>query len=129
MHLHLVLFQILNRQKIDTNRYMKAYLATGLRTVRTDHARGGSTVPANYPPPDPTPFATGPARRPAPHEAGWKDTVLVNPNEVTRLIVPFGAQAAANLPFGNSFTGRYVWHCHMLDHEDNEMMLPYEVVP
>jgi FtsP/CotA-like multicopper oxidase with cupredoxin domain len=34
-----------------------------------------------------------------------------------------------NLPFGNSFTGRYVWHCHMLDHEDNEMMLPYEVVP
>jgi len=129
MHLHLVLFQILNRQKIDTNRYMKAYLATGQRTVRTDHAPGGSTVPANYPPPDPTPFAISPARRPAPHEAGWKDTVLVNPNEVTRLIVPFGAQAAANLPFGNSFTGRYVWHCHMLDHEDNEMMLPYEVVP
>ncbi|HEY3936234.1 MAG TPA: multicopper oxidase domain-containing protein [Bryobacteraceae bacterium] len=27
------------------------------------------------------------------------------------------------------FTGRYVWHCHMLEHEDNEMMRPYEVVP
>jgi FtsP/CotA-like multicopper oxidase with cupredoxin domain len=55
--------------------------------------------------------------------------VLVNPGEVTRLIVPFGAQAAPNLPFGNSFTGRYVWHCHMIEHEDNEMMLPFEVVP
>jgi FtsP/CotA-like multicopper oxidase with cupredoxin domain len=71
----------------------------------------------------------GPARQPAPNERGWKDTVLVNPNEVTRLIVPFGAQATANLPFGNSFTGRYVWHCHMIEHEDNEMMLPFEVVP
>ncbi len=129
MHLHLVLFQVLNRQKIDSARYMKAYLATGPRTVRTHHAPGGPTVPVSYPPPDPTPFATGPVRRPGPHEAGWKDTVLVNGSEVVRLIVPFGAQAAENLPFANSFTGRYVWHCHMLDHEDNEMMLPYEVVP
>ena len=130
MHLHLVLFQILNRQKIDTSRYLKAYLASGPRTVRTHHEPlGGSTVPASYPPPDPTPFVIGPARQPAPNERGWKDTVLVNPNEVTRLIVPFGAQATANLPFGNSFTGRYVWHCHMIEHEDNEMMLPFEVVP
>ncbi len=129
MHLHLVLFQILNRQKLDSAQYMKAYLATGQRTVRTDHAPGGPTVPASYPPPDPTPFAIGPARPPAPNEVGWKDTVIVNGDEVVRLIVPFGAQAAENLPFANSFTGRYVWHCHMLDHEDNEMMLPYEVVP
>ncbi|TFI55016.1 hypothetical protein BLD44_006605 [Mastigocladus laminosus UU774] len=128
MHLHLVFFQILNRQKINTTQYTKAYFATGPRTVLTHHAPGGPTVPANYPPPDPTPFAIGPARPPAPNEAGWKDTVLVNPGEVTRLIVPFGAQAAENLPFGNSFTGRYVWHCHMLEHEDNEMMLPFEVV-
>ena len=128
MHLHLVLFQILNRQKIDTVRYQKAYLATGPRTVLTHHAIN-PTVPASYPPPDPTQFAIGPARPPAPNEAGWKDTVLVNPGEVIRLIVPFGAQAAENLPFGNSFTGPYVWHCHMIDHEDNEMMLPFEVVP
>jgi len=98
--------------------------------VRTHHEPlGGPTVPANYPPPDPTPFLIGSARPPAPNERGWKDTVLVNPGEVTRLIVPFGAQAAPNLPFGNSFTGRYVWHCHMIEHEDNEMMLPFEVVP
>jgi spore coat protein A, manganese oxidase len=128
MHLHLVFFQILNRQKINITQYTKAYFATGPRTVLTHHAPGGPTVPAGYPPPDPTAFAIGPARPPAPNEAGWKDTVLVNPGEVTRLIVPFGAQAAENLPFGNSFTGRYVWHCHMLEHEDNEMMLPFEVV-
>ncbi|WP_414582680.1 multicopper oxidase family protein [Scytonema sp. PCC 10023] len=128
MHLHLVPFQILNRQKIDTVKYWKAYLATGQREVIIEHAVGGMTVPTGYPPPDPTPFASGPARSPAPFETGWKDTVLVNPGEVVRLIVPFGAQAAENLPFGNSFTGLYVWHCHMLGHEDNEMMLPYEVV-
>ncbi|MEH2239213.1 multicopper oxidase family protein [Nostoc sp.] len=128
MHLHLIAFQILNRQKINTTQYWKAYLATGPRQIIIDHAASGMTVPTNYPPPDPTPFAIGPARPPAPNEAGWKDTVLVNPGEVVRLIVPFGAQAAQNLPFSNSFTGLYVWHCHMLGHEDNEMMLPFEVV-
>jgi FtsP/CotA-like multicopper oxidase with cupredoxin domain len=52
---------------------------------------------------------------------------------VTRILVPFGPSAAPAVPFGHGvtspFTGRYVWHCHILDHEDNEMMLPYEVVP
>lgn len=128
MHLHLVPFQILNRQKINATKYLKAYYATGPRTVISSHAIGGPTVPGGYPAPDPTPFTIGPARPPAPNEAGWKDTVLVNPYEVTRLIVPFGAQAAENLPFGNSFIGTYVWHCHMLGHEDNEMMLPFEII-
>ncbi|WP_214662497.1 multicopper oxidase family protein [Amazonocrinis nigriterrae] len=128
MHLHLVPFQILNRQKINASKYLKAYYAKGPRTVISEHATGGHQVPGSYPPPDPTPFAIGPARPPAPNEAGWKDTVLVNPYEVTRLIVPFGAQAAENLPFGNSFIGTYVWHCHMLGHEDNEMMLPFEII-
>ena len=36
--------------------------------------------------------------------------------------------AAGGVPFGQSFTGGYVWHCHILDHEDNEMMQKYEVV-
>ena len=128
MHLHLVQFQILNRQKIDVQRYMAAYSATGPRKITIPHAPGGPTVPAGYPPLDPAFFVVGPATPPAPNEAGWKDTVVANAHEVIRLIVPFGAQAAANLPFGNSFTGRYVWHCHMLNHEDNEMMLPFEVV-
>jgi len=67
-------------------------------------------------------------KRPDPNEAGWKDTVRVNPGEITRILVPFGANAAPGVPFGNSFTGEYVWHCHILEHEDNEMMLRYEVV-
>ena len=54
-----------------------------------------------------------------------------HPGTVTRVLVPFVFGAAAGFPFGSTgtlyFTGRYVWHCHILDHEDNEMMLPYEV--
>jgi FtsP/CotA-like multicopper oxidase with cupredoxin domain len=128
MHIHLVPFQILNRQKFNTAQYMKAYLATGQRPVLSQHAPGGMSQPAGYPPPDPNPFVIGPANPPPPNQAGWKDTALVNPGEILRVIVPFGAQAAENLPFGNSFTGTYVWHCHMLGHEDNELMLPYEIV-
>jgi FtsP/CotA-like multicopper oxidase with cupredoxin domain len=63
---------------------------------------------------------------PAANEAGWKDTVRANPGEITRILVPFGAQVAAGA-FGQSFTGSYVWHCHILDHEDNEMMVRYTV--
>jgi spore coat protein A len=60
----------------------------------------------------------GPAMPPEPNEMGWKDTVRVNSHTVTRIIVPF-----------TGYAGRYVWHCHVLEHEDNEMMRPYEVVP
>jgi spore coat protein A len=60
---------------------------------------------------------TGPATALDPEECGWKDTVRVDPLTVTRIIVKFEA-----------FAGRYVWHCHMLEHEDNEMMRPYEIV-
>ncbi len=60
----------------------------------------------------------GPPQPPEPGEAGWKDTVRAYSRMVTRIIVPF-----------TGFTGRYVWHCHILEHEDNEMMRPYEVIP
>ncbi len=60
---------------------------------------------------------TGPVTPPAPEEAGWKDTVRADPRMVTRIIVRF-----------EGYLGRYVWHCHVLEHEDNEMMRPYEVV-
>jgi spore coat protein A len=59
----------------------------------------------------------GPAMPPEPGEAGWKDTVRADPGMVTRIIVRF-----------EGFTGRYVWHCHVLEHEDNEMMRPFDVV-
>ncbi len=55
---------------------------------------------------------------PAPNEAGWKDTVQAHPGMVTRIIAKF-----------EGYPGRYVWHCHILEHEDNEMMRPYDIVP
>ncbi|MGH9536620.1 MAG: multicopper oxidase family protein [Terriglobales bacterium] len=58
----------------------------------------------------------GPAVPPDPSEAGWKDTVQAHPGMVTRIIARF-----------EGYPGRYVWHCHILEHEDNEMMRPYEV--
>ena len=54
---------------------------------------------------------------PEPGEAGWKDTVRADPGMVTRIIARF-----------EGFPGRYVWHCHILEHEDNEMMRPFDVV-
>jgi spore coat protein A len=60
---------------------------------------------------------TGPAIPPDSTEAGWKDTVRADPGMVTRIIIRF-----------EGFTGRYVWHCHILEHEDNEMMRPFEVI-
>jgi spore coat protein A len=60
----------------------------------------------------------GHALPPDPAEAGWKDTVRADPQMVTRIIVRF-----------EGYAGRYVWHCHILEHEDNEMMRPFEVLP
>jgi spore coat protein A len=60
---------------------------------------------------------TGPAIPPEAHEAGWKDTVRADMLHATRIIVKF-----------EGYKGRYVWHCHVLEHEDSEMMRPYEVV-
>ena len=61
---------------------------------------------------------TGPPQQPEPNLQGWKDTVCVPPGMTLRIIMRF-----------EGFTGRYVWHCHILEHEDNEMMRPYDVVP
>lgn len=59
----------------------------------------------------------GAAIPPEPNEAGWKDTVRADPGMVTRIIMRF-----------EGYVGRYVWHCHILEHEDNEMMRPYDVI-
>ncbi len=54
---------------------------------------------------------------PDPNERGWKDTVRASPGAATRIIMKF-----------EGYTGKYVWHCHILEHEDNEMMRPFEVI-
>jgi len=68
------------------------------------------------------------------NEAGWKDTVIMYPGEVTRIAVRWAptdlsvsaSQADRYFPFDPSGQGvrGYVWHCHIIDHEDNEMMRP-----
>lgn len=57
----------------------------------------------------------GSVRAPEAWERGTKDTVIALPGEITRLKARF------------DIAGRYVWHCHIIDHEDNEMMRPYQV--
>ncbi len=59
----------------------------------------------------------GQPRGPDPGEAGWKDTYISYPGEVLRVIAKF------------DLAGTYVWHCHILSHEDHEMMRPYKVEP
>ncbi len=85
MHMHLVAFQILDRQNFEMQ---------GDSIVLI-----GNPVPAE------------------PYEAGWKDTAPVNPNEAVRVIARF-----------EDYTGRYAYHCHIIEHEDHEMMRQFEVV-
>ena len=66
-------------------------------------------------------FLRGPAVPPPPEERGWKDTVKTMPGEVTRIIARFDLPPHTKLP------AEYVYHCHILEHEDNEMMRPYRV--
>jgi spore coat protein A len=54
---------------------------------------------------------------PEPHEMGWKDTIQCPPGMVTRIIMRF-----------EGYTGKYLYHCHILEHESNDMMRPFEVV-
>ncbi|MGZ3737730.1 MAG: multicopper oxidase family protein [Bdellovibrionota bacterium] len=60
---------------------------------------------------------TATADLPLANEMGWKDTVRVTPGQVTRIIMKFGPT-----------TGHYVYHCHILEHENMDMMRPYDVV-
>ncbi|RII27780.1 MAG: copper oxidase [Geobacter sp.] len=53
---------------------------------------------------------------PLPNELGYKDTVIAYPSQITRIKAKF------------DIAGLYVWHCHIIDHEDNEMMRSYTVI-
>jgi len=107
MHMHLVTFQVLDRTPFDAEAYEEAY-------------GGPNGVPGGI---DPTPFATGPAIPAAPEERGFKDTVKVNPGYFTRIRAKF------ELPTGVTVPQNYVYHCHIVEHEDNDMMRPFTVSP
>jgi spore coat protein A, manganese oxidase len=60
---------------------------------------------------------TGDVRPAEAWESGFKDTVIAYPGEVTRIRAKFDTP------------GQFVWHCHIVEHEDNEMMRPYRIGP
>lgn len=100
IHLHLVDFRILSRQPF-TGTLVDKPMGPGGGTsggYLTDVALSGAARPAEA------------------NEAGRKDTVITYPGEVTRLLVTFARP------------GEYVWHCHILSHEDHEMMRRFVVV-
>jgi len=142
VHLHLVTFRVLGRQAINT-------LAMCARQPQPPLGIKWT--------PDPDPFVVEPLRGPQPWETGFKDTVICDPNSVTRIVVRFptaeelgfdpDATFATDLvqTIGNGDHGHtdpaahrehsgahtlqgYVWHCHILDHEDHDMMLKYRTV-
>jgi spore coat protein A len=143
IHLHLVQFQLVNRQAFNTHRYDQAYAAafpTGVYQPEfgppLDYRAANNPLSAGKDGgnPDVTPYLQGPARPPAARESGWKDTVMVPPGMVTRFVVRW---APTELPTGSALPDLYypfdpngasqhgyVWHCHIIDHEDNEMMRP-----
>jgi FtsP/CotA-like multicopper oxidase with cupredoxin domain len=140
IHLHLVQFQLMNRQSFHVNRYNAGYAAA---------FPGGTYAPGFGPPldyetgnpralggnPDITPFLQGPAKPPPANEAGWKDTIVMLPGQVTRIVVRWAPTSLAAdtgatdafYPFDPDGGQGYVWHCHIIDHEDNEMMRPTSV--
>jgi spore coat protein A len=122
IHFHLVNVQVLNRQAFDDAGYSSF----------------GAGQPAGTQI-DPTPYLIpNTIRPPDPNETGWKETVRMNPHEVTRVIAKFdlpqlpfpvplsqrladpSLPAGPNNPFINGY--EYVWHCHILEHEEHDMM-------
>jgi spore coat protein A len=101
IHLHEVLFRVLDRQPIAFDRRLAAEVCAV------------SPMPPSFPiTVGGTPIAA------VGYETGFKDTALNPPGMVTRYVVDFG----------NATPGRFVWHCHILEHEDHEMMRPYDVL-
>jgi spore coat protein A len=109
IHLHLIQFQVMDRTPFDAVGYQAAL----------DAARAADPNAAN---PDPARFVSGRPAAPDANERGWKDTVRANPGEITRL------RAKWTLPTGLSAPQNYVYHCHILEHEDNSMMRPMQLV-
>ncbi|MBL8204140.1 MAG: multicopper oxidase domain-containing protein [Blastocatellia bacterium] len=117
IHLHLVQFQLLNRQRFQANKYLKDYMMVN------------PVIPAQVTMNPPiTQYLQDGALSPAPNELGWKDTVRMNPGEVTRILVKFAPLGGGSYPFAPQAAPGYVWHCHILEHEDNEMMRPYQLI-
>lgn len=114
MHIHLVQFRVVGRFNYDLFKML-------IDNPIGPHGERWA--------PDARPYFSGEMIPPAPYELGWKDTVRSPPFQVTRVEVKwptkeelgFDPDEIFKKPDGGLERG-YVWHCHVLDHEDNEMM-------
>lgn len=117
IHLHLIDFQIVDRQPFDADAYLAEYEALN------------PTLPSdNVVTPPVAPFLQGEPVPPLDYERGWKDTVRAMPGQVTRIIVRWAPERGLPFPFDPTAEPGYVWHCHILEHEDNEMMRRLQLV-
>jgi len=149
MHMHLVQFQLVSRQDFDVMGYMNTYMNsfTGVNGGMSGMYMGGEGSPFKYDKknsdgaiggnPAVTPYLHGPVIPADPNERGWKDVIKSNYGQVTTYMVRF---APTDLPlwwpksllrygFDPSKGPGYVWHCHIVEHEDNDMMRPLNVQP
>jgi FtsP/CotA-like multicopper oxidase with cupredoxin domain len=147
IHIHLVEFQLESRQVIERDRFKAYWESLNGTTLPLDHApiranveipvdTGDGTGPRDFLFDQDTGLPTQPIP-PAPNEAGWKDVFIAPPFMITRLtlrLAPQSVDEADLFPGKNTFPfdptkgPGYVWHCHILDHEDNDMMRPMAIV-
>ncbi len=140
IHVHLVEFQLEDRQDIDVERFRAYWESLNGTTLPLDHPTVRANVEdAVFDPATGTThdFLTGPSEPPSPRESGWKDTFVAPPGKVTRVLIRFAPQYTKEsdlvpgfnpFPFDSTAGPGYVWHCHILDHEDNDMMRPLKMI-
>jgi spore coat protein A, manganese oxidase len=118
IHLHLVEFQFVSRQTLASIPYQNTWL------------RLNGEPPLNHTTilvPDLESYFVGRPTKPAANEQCWKDTIQAEAGSVTTIRVRFSPQDVSSYSFNPTIGPGYVWHCHILDHEDNEMMRPFVV--
>ena len=131
IHTHLTQFQVLYRIPFNATAYEADWMAlNGMVPVPEDVVPQTLSV---------QPYLTGPPEPPAANERAWKDTIQSPTGYVTVIRIRWAPQDApvsgpcAPRPgvnmyeFDPTYGPGYVWHCHIIDHEDNEMMRPYIV--
>ena len=122
MHTHLFTFQVLNRQALDVDAYTTAWLDY----LASD--TGSGRDPALKP--NLNSYLINGVVPPAPEETGYKDTVKAYPGWVTRVRAKYTLASTSVLDFDpvTKSYGSWVYHCHILEHEENDMMRPFVVV-
>ncbi|MGA2680373.1 MAG: multicopper oxidase domain-containing protein [Candidatus Bathyarchaeia archaeon] len=119
IHIHLVQFQLAQRQSLNApGSYVDEWLSVNGQPPFNHPTRNVQLLSS---------FMFTTVNYPTPEEQCWKDTITVNSGEVLTIRVRFAQQDGSGFPFDATAGPGYVWHCHLLEHEDNEMMRPYKL--